>query len=336
MISMPERTDKRDSFALAASVTDFDYNITDGVDGGTVSLKALPYTMQQNPRAIGCWRAHLNVWEDMVRRGVSSTLVFEDDVDWDIGIRSQLIEVAKGTRYAFHSSASGVESTSPYGDDWDLLWIGHCGSMPTPWNTRRWVIHDDMTVLESPDLGRPEMSRYESGPDSGQNTRLIFPTIGGVCTGSYAISLKGARKALYRTSLVPYNEPVDWGLHEICSDRDFGFKCMSTYPTIIGTYRAAGNVSRGSDIGYGNEAEMGINEEGHSERLAFSTRANLDRILRGADRFANAQGTDDMSLEEITNIEGYGIELPVDQRYADMTNDQLRNLRWDWNNLHIE
>lgn len=225
LISLPSRDDKRDAFAVAASVSGLDFGITDGVNGEDISPKALPYKMDQKPKVLGCWRAHLDVWKDMIRRKVTSTLVFEDDADWDVSIRAQMVELARGARYTLDEAKTNPHS--PYGDDWDLLWIGHCGSSPTPWNTRRYVIHNDSTV-EPPDgragVGRPDMSRWEGGPKGDNSTRVIYPAIGGVCTASYAISLKGAQKALYRTSMVPYNAPIDWGLNDICSDRDFGFK----------------------------------------------------------------------------------------------------------------
>ncbi|KPI45848.1 uncharacterized protein AB675_351 [Cyphellophora attinorum] len=52
VVSMPERIDKRDAFAVMASVTGIDYNITDGVVGDTISAKALPHTMQQEPKTL--------------------------------------------------------------------------------------------------------------------------------------------------------------------------------------------------------------------------------------------------------------------------------------------
>lgn len=78
--------------------------------------------MNQDAGQVGCWRAHLNVWEAMVHNGLSSALVFEDDADWDLGLRAQLVELAKGTRFVLGDSDQNRRS--PYGDKWDLLWIG--------------------------------------------------------------------------------------------------------------------------------------------------------------------------------------------------------------------
>lgn len=83
----------------------------------------------------------------------------EDDADWDIRIRQQLSEFATAshaltqplrghtetfagptypspksddanrvTTFDLHNlPPTQVPTSSPYGDNWDLLWLGHCG-----------------------------------------------------------------------------------------------------------------------------------------------------------------------------------------------------------------
>jgi len=43
LVSLPERTDRRDSFAVQARLSNMSFTVVDGVDGTTVSEKALPY-----------------------------------------------------------------------------------------------------------------------------------------------------------------------------------------------------------------------------------------------------------------------------------------------------
>ncbi len=93
---------------------------------------------------------------------VASALILEDDADWDIGIRAQLAQLAKGSRYL-----QGVEESertnSVYGDNWDLMWVGHCGSWTNHEDKRRWVIENDPTVEPPParhDFGeKPDITR---------------------------------------------------------------------------------------------------------------------------------------------------------------------------------
>ncbi|KAF5869463.1 putative glycosyltransferase family 25 protein [Botrytis fragariae] len=69
----------------------------------------------------------------------------EDDVDWDIRLLTQLPEYAKGVHTLSHISHSHPKR-SPYGNDWDVLWPGHCGDvLPEP-NTPLYMIPNDPTV----------------------------------------------------------------------------------------------------------------------------------------------------------------------------------------------
>lgn len=43
MLSLPERSDKRDTLVVQASLSNFSVTFLDGVDGASVSEKALPY-----------------------------------------------------------------------------------------------------------------------------------------------------------------------------------------------------------------------------------------------------------------------------------------------------
>lgn len=131
---------------------------------------------------------------------VATALIFEDDADWDVSLRSQLVQFARGSRYISNTSHAEIPS-SPYGEDWDMLWIGHCGTSYHEGDHRRvFVIPNDPTV-EPPshrhNVDQPDMRRWEEGPSGDNQTRIVFHSQGGVCTPAYGISQQGARKALY-------------------------------------------------------------------------------------------------------------------------------------------
>lgn len=81
LISLPQRTDRRDSFAVQARLSNMSFTVVDGVDGTKVPDKALPYvslpahttllnlltlyqTMDLTPPEVGAWRAHMNVMQE--------------------------------------------------------------------------------------------------------------------------------------------------------------------------------------------------------------------------------------------------------------------------------
>lgn len=209
--------------------------------------------------------------------------------------------------------------------------LGHCGTVPAPWNEKRWVIPQDPTVVPPENRlnvipGTADISRYEV--DGVHDTRVIAQAFGGICTTSYAISLDGARKALYRLSMQPYNSPIDLGLKDLCADKSFGFRCVAPYPQIVGTHYPPGNHSAWSDIA---DAVDIIEDRGQSWSVAFSTKLNLVRLLQGDVRFSNAfpkTSAQEMTIEEITRGVGHGEIAPV-SKYAASTDDELKQIQWE-------
>ena len=93
-IGLPDRTDKRDTLTLAASLTSINLSWMEGVRPNEISEKAVPPTWNfenQKPSVLACWRAHMNVIERVVREKIQTALILEDDVDWDVTIKHQLV-----------------------------------------------------------------------------------------------------------------------------------------------------------------------------------------------------------------------------------------------------
>ena len=207
----------------------------------------------------------------------------EDDVDWDVALKYQLVQYALGSRHLL-STRPNEFPISPYGDGWDFHWLGHCGAWYDQRDTRRWVIPHDPTVPlpENRDnAGPPDMAMWERH-DTDNRTRIVYKSEGGVCAAAYAVSLRGAQKILYHMSMLPFDRSVDWGFHDMCKDKKSGFKCLATYPTIFGVHQPAGNTSKWSDIGHGtDESKSHVEDQARSKNLRFSARMNIARLLRG-------------------------------------------------------
>lgn len=159
---------------------------------------------------------------------------------------------------------------SPYGDHWDLLWIGHCGVKYRDYEKRFYVIHDDITIV-SPHH-RPKYY-YFPNFDIDDNTRLIFQAEFGVCLTGYAVTYNRVRKILAGLSMSPLDEVVDLAYGGLCQT---GYlNCISPYPSIIGNWRPAGLAKKDSDI-Y-NEPEVW--HDASSRGIAYSTMLNINRLL---------------------------------------------------------
>lgn len=73
VVSMPTRSDRRDSLTLAAAATGMRIEFIDGMHGEDVIDKALPPNNQEhraglNEGTIGAWRSHANLLQKWVFR----------------------------------------------------------------------------------------------------------------------------------------------------------------------------------------------------------------------------------------------------------------------------
>ncbi|KAF1996220.1 glycosyltransferase family 25 protein, partial [Amniculicola lignicola CBS 123094] len=246
-VSMPHRTDKRDYLALMAHVSGLDITAVDGVNGSLMHPHAIPSSFTEGGSGTyGCWRAHLNIYQRMLREQIQSALIFEDDADWDVFLRAQMTEFARGTRYITNST---TPLHSPYGDDWDILTIGHTGVDNKPARDGGyWITENDPTVIaesrrgwsRKPDLTVPALS--------GPHTRLVHTVRRMTGTASYAISLRGASRVLYDQTMLPNAAAIDVALSNMCRlERWTPNFCIGSYPMLIGRYRAAGPKVKDSD-----------------------------------------------------------------------------------------
>ncbi|MCJ1351967.1 MAG: hypothetical protein MMC33_001951 [Icmadophila ericetorum] len=78
------------------------------------------------------WLGQLNVIREAEKH--TTTLILEDDADWDIGLMTQLPPIAEAVRNLTNAEISPEGTRDPpYGMDWDVLWLGHCGDTISPY-----------------------------------------------------------------------------------------------------------------------------------------------------------------------------------------------------------
>ncbi|CAM1503736.1 Fc.00g013270.m01.CDS01 [Cosmosporella sp. VM-42] len=300
-IGMEERSDKRDAMALMSALTGFKVDWVNGVKPSTIPTKAVPYGIDGHKTAdnfLGTWRGHMDALRKIVDTGISSALILEDDMDWDVHLKGQLDAVARGARHVLRERSSMPES--PYGDNWDILWLGHCGE-PFPETLQenvalsveaksrlsgKYVIHNDMTVPPSSKISRlVDWSRYPA------HTRVVHLTAAPICSFSYAVTQRGARKLLYALSINGLHMAFDNSLAQLCRDsagamsrgleeRGLGIKCISVNPTIMFHHKAKGPVSADTDL-QSMSLDGRIRGQGVTESIKYSMRMNLENMLMG-------------------------------------------------------
>lgn len=215
-------------------------------------------------------------------------------------LKEQLVELSRGARFlqGDENPDSEVTGDSPYGDDWDLLWIGHCGAKNrVNQDSKYWVIQDDPTAIpEKLWQNRRRLPNLNTTLLSGNNTRAVFETSHALCTTGYAISFRGAQKLLYHQSVLGKAEPSDRALLAVCRERYMGMQCFAPYPALVQAHKAAGPTAKDSDrIGLAG----GYREVSQSLFLVFPTRVNIERLMVDKNERIPSQYPADTMLTEI-------------------------------------
>lgn len=167
-------------------------------------------------------------------------------MDWDLRIRDSMEGLANAARSIADWPFDGTkhpkdlsQDLSPYGDNWDLLWIGHCGTSADG-NGRIYAYND----TSAPD--EDHAWDFASRPSKGHRppgTRIVFQMRKTVCTTGYAMSLQGARK--FDTHFREANSPIDLKMWGHC-ENDPHLACLSVWPQIISMAESKSNIQHTS------------------------------------------------------------------------------------------
>ncbi|KAI9781930.1 MAG: hypothetical protein M1816_002153 [Peltula sp. TS41687] len=327
VINLPYRTDHRDSMTLAAALNALKLDWIDGVSGADVPDKILPPggSRDMGDGSIGAWRAILNAMRAVVEQNLTTALIFEDDVDWDIRIRSQLRDFAFATHaltqplasnpsayadptYPYpndkdgsllppdlsfdHLPATIPPSMSPFGDGWDLLWLGHCGQrFPNLRGDEEWASRSRgqakgrVVRLNDPTVPEKKYLKVLSEPDDiaatyPPHTRVIHHPMDLRCSLAYGVTQSMARHVIYEMSVKKLSGPFDIMLREMCEGLNGrGHRvCIGPEPQLFNHHRPAGNTNSYSDItDHGHE----IREKASTHMIRLSAKMNFEKLLRG-------------------------------------------------------
>ena len=220
----------------------------------------------------------------------------EDDVDWDVRLKPLLRDLAVSAHAIAQTprTEDGAQldyaklpavrppTTSPYGNDWDLLWLGHCGANLAP-GTDLVVHRNDASVPQHRHLhGFDNMAPLDPFPE---HTRVVARRLQDpVCSTAYAVSRRGARALLRAMGLQALDAPFDVMLRSWCdgagiyADSTLPHVCMGVVPPLFKHWRRRGSVAGDSDI---SDKGQGFREKAMSLEIRWSVRGNLERIWNG-------------------------------------------------------
>lgn len=191
---------------------------------------------------------------------------------------------------------------SPYGDGWDVLWLGHCGTKFPPVNSSappssdgttgaqlpllRVTIPDDETVPAAKHLKPHPFALGDSlGKEYAPYTRVVHASSSTTCTQAYAVTQKGAKKLLWQFGLETFTNGFDLMLRDFCEGKyvhDPGHSkgelapvCLTVQPPLFSHFysQAGGSDIQGQGGGF-------VGKTG-SPYVRLSVRVNLGKLVIG-------------------------------------------------------
>jgi hypothetical protein len=182
----------------------------------------------------------------------------------------------------------------PYGQNWDILWLGHCGADLPPASPSH---PDRLTLSNDPTVAAPKHLRPTSHAPQDPlatlyppQTRLYHRTSNStLCTLAYAVTQAGARKILYQFGVRGFSKGYDFALSDYCAgigrdivgddaiDEEGGIRrpmCVTVQPPLFSHYWS----ERGSSDIMGTGA--GGRESG-TRYVRKSVRGNIEALVKG-------------------------------------------------------
>lgn len=226
-------------------------------------------TPHPKPGASIAWLAHLDLLKHVVQSGLDTALIIEDDVDWDVQVRTQMVQIAEAVR-ALTETDADEDADAPYGRDWDVLWIGTCAET---WDDGvQAVVFADETV--------PSRAMYR-GFAKGSVERLpefhraVFWSQGPVCSFAYAVTREGAVRVLKELG-GGQSAAFDLALLEAC--RTERLACVSVLPEVMHQYFPAEVFGVKSLVDVGN----GVVQTEDEEELYESVMGSTENVVHSA------------------------------------------------------
>lgn len=250
---------RRENLQKAAAVTELDLTIPEQVSWSDADISNFRWPNETESKVgIGsakAWLSHHLVLKAFLASGLETALIFEDDVDWDIRLRTQQIPRAQQAARSLSSTSSSWASQYPWGKptDWDLLYLGHCGDYfndlsesvgvghhhPSNLEAINHVVYPDPSMPYRTDIHPFTASLFTALQVPEQN-RIMHASQWPLCSFGYAVTRQAAQKIL--AIVAPEKEDIsrdliayDAALLSGCRDKGvpWSIKCYTVQPELF-------------------------------------------------------------------------------------------------------
>ncbi|KAK5112304.1 hypothetical protein LTR85_011576 [Meristemomyces frigidus] len=239
---------RREGLLLAANITEIEITIPQQpawTDHDVDRLRAEKDSRISRGSALA-WLGHLNALRWFLDSGLETVMILEDDVDWDIHIRTTQIPAAAAAVRQLTSAQtksagqlkykSGMNNYWGNSSTWDILYLGHCGDIfkPSSWSFRvPRIMYEDKTLPPRTDM-HPYTQKFLESIDVPEDTRVVHQSVFPLCTFGFALTRNAAYRLLNEVAFRESNGGTmayDVRVLEAC--RDYGFRCWSANPELF-------------------------------------------------------------------------------------------------------
>lgn len=252
-----ENSPRRHNLLQAANITELDFTIP-------VQPKWTPKDLDGHPKigkgSLMAWLGHLHSLRLFLESGAETALILEDDVDWDIRLRSvqaplvsgamrTVLAAKPGSRNSDETTAAADDGEQyPYGNPalWDLLYMGHCGDFFHLTGTGFEDGHvkpDDLAKIAHisfPDKSLSNLANLHPWTASllknlgvPEHTRLVHRSVFPLCTFAYAVTRSAAHRLVEELASLESTDHSAYDVAILISCRDQGLRCWSVNPELF-------------------------------------------------------------------------------------------------------
>lgn len=246
-------------------------------------------------------------------------MIIEDDVDWDIHLRTIQIPAAAAAIRKLVSEKTdppGRLTTKPKWNNfwgssstWDILYLGHCGDIfrPDVWTSQiQRVIYEDKTLPPLREM-HPYTVKFLDSIHIPEYTRMMHQSIFPLCTFGFAITRNAARRLLTEiASKEAEGGTMAYDVRVLEACRDNGFRCWSANPELFHHMDMESEIAKATfpspenGSGGGGEGEKaGADEKGRLKVLRAGAAPNIACGARSKSFYAEDKKTLEYLREQV-------------------------------------
>lgn len=239
---------RRESLVWAANITEIDITIPlqpTWTEDDVERLRAEKDSRISRGSALA-WLGHLNALKWFLETDLDTVLVLEDDVDWDIHLRTYQIPNAAGAIRQLvrdQTNPPGLlyhdEKRNNFWGDvsaWDILYLGHCGDIfrPSSWTDAvPRLMYEDQSLPPRREM-HPFTGKFLETIGVPEQRRIIHQSIFPLCTFGFALTRKAAYRLLHE--IAPKEASggtMAYDVRVLEGCRDLGLRCWSANPEMF-------------------------------------------------------------------------------------------------------